>query len=90
MLLAAVQVVAKPNVNGEKRYHLICPLYPNGCVVDGSRAGATTPLFYYATATTDDYTYWIITEQQDGQYTIRNAATGKYITYDGQRTDAGQ
>ena len=90
MLLAAVQVVAKPNVNGEKRYHLICPLYPNGCVVDGSRAGATTPLFYFETATTDDYTYWIITEQQDGQFTIRNAATGKYVTYDGQRSDAGQ
>ena len=89
LLLAAVQAAAKPNLSSEKRYHLVCPLYPNGCVVDGGSAGATTPLFYYETATTADCTYWIITEQEDGQYTIQNAATGKYITYDGQRSDAG-
>ena len=87
--MAVVQAAAKPDLSSEKRYHLVCSLYPNGCVVDGSQAGATTPLFYFETATTAGYTYWIITELQEGQYTIQNAATGKYITYDGQRADAG-
>ena len=89
LLLTAMQVVAKPNVDSQKRYHLVCPMYAEGCVADGGRSGAATPLYYLERATTADYTYWMITEEQDGQYTIRNAATGKYITYDGQRTDAG-
>ena len=87
LLLMAVEIAAKPNVDKQKTYHVVCTLYANGCVVDGSEAGASTPLSYLTAATTDAGTYWIIEEQQDELYTIRNVATQKYITYDGQRTD---
>ena len=82
-----VQLQAKPAVTTGKRYHIVCTLYAGGCLTDGASAKAKTPLYYLPTATTDDATYWLIEEQQDGLYTISNAATNKYITYDGQRTD---
>jgi hypothetical protein len=88
-VVLSVKATGKPNLDPNKRYHIVCSYYSNGCVVDGASAAATTPLYYLETATTDESTYWIFTEQQDGQYTIQNAATGKYITYDGQRSDAG-
>ena len=88
-VVLSVKATGKPNLDPNKRYHIVCTYYSNGCVVDGASAAATTPLYHLQTATTDESTYWLFTEEQDGQYTIRNAATGKYITYDGQRSDAG-
>ena len=88
-VVLSVKAAGQPNLDPAKRYHIVCTYYPNGCVVDGASAGATTPLYHLQTATTDKSTYWIITEQQDGQYTIQNAATGKYVTYDGQRSEEG-
>ena len=84
-----MEAMGQPHLNPTKRYHIVCPLYSNGCLVDGASASATTPLYYLPTATTDESTYWGFTEEQEGMYTIRNIATGKYITYDGQRANAG-
>lgn len=89
-VVLSVKATGKPNLDPNKRYHIVCSYYSNGCLIDGASSGATTPLYHLETATTDESTYWLFTEQQDGQYTIRNAATGKYITYDGQRANAGE
>ncbi len=89
-VVLSVKATGKPNLDPNKRYHIVCTYYSNGCVVDGASAGATTPLYHLETATTDESTYWIFSEEQEGMYTIQNAATGKYITYDGQRANAGE
>lgn len=88
-LLLTIQAIGKPDIDSMKRYHIVCNQFPDGCTVDGSLAKATTPLYYQATATTEDYTYWIIEEHEEGLYTIQNVKTKQYITYDGQRADAG-
>ena len=77
----------KPGFDSARRYHIVCRQHQEGCVADGAWAGQTTPLYYLPTATTDDATYWLFTEEQQGLYSIRNARTGQYVTYDGVRTD---
>lgn len=86
-LFIVAQVAAKPELEANKRYQLVCEQYPGGCVTDGSTANANTPLYYLATANTAASSYWIIEEQEEGLFSIKNADTGKYITYDGVRMD---
>ena len=88
-VVLSVKATGKPNLDSNKRYHIVCSYYSNGCLIDGASAAATTPLYYLETATTDESTYWLFSEEQEGMYTIQNAATGKFVTYDGQRSDAG-
>ena len=80
-------MTAKPDVSTDKRYHIVCQLYQDGCVVDGASAGQNTPLYHVLSETTQTYSYWYFTEQEDGSYSIRNAQTGQYIVYDGVRED---
>ena len=87
MLSVFVQATAKPALNATKRYHVECELYTGGCVTDGGTANANTPLYYLTAATTAASTYWIIEEQKEGSFSIKNAATGQYVTYDGIRRD---
>ena len=84
-LSAAVVMTAAPNFTADKRYHIVCQQFTSGCVVDGASAGQQTPLYYYANATTANETYWIFTEVRNGCFSIKNAKTGQYITYDGVR-----
>lgn len=86
-LFVVAQVTAKPGLEANKRYQLESENFPGGCVTDGSIAGANTPLFYLTTANTAASSYWIIEEQEEGLFTIKNASTNKYITYDGIRMD---
>lgn len=86
-LFVVAQVTAKPGLEANKRYQLESEYFPGGCVTDGSIAGANTPLFYLTTANTAASSYWIIEEQEEGLFTIKNASTNKYITYDGIRMD---
>lgn len=89
-LFITIQAVGKPDMDSGKRYHIVCDQFPYGCVVDGSTTEentVNTPLFYLSTATEDESTYWIIEEQEEGLYTIKNAATNKFITYDGIRME---
>jgi len=81
---------AKPDVQTGTRYRIVCSLYPEGCVTDGATAGQNTPLYHLSKFTTDDENYWILTEEKEGYFSIKNAKTGKYITYDGARQDSPQ
>lgn len=80
-------MMAAPNFTAGKRYHIVCQQFTQGCVVDGASANQATPLSYLATATTSTETYWLFTEEQQGLFSIRNAKTSQYITYDGVRQD---
>ena len=87
LAFAALTAKATPGFSPSKRYHIVCTQFSGGCVIDGASANQSTPLYHLQKATTDDATFWLITEQNEGLYYITNAMTGKYVTYDGQRTD---
>ena len=82
-------MLAIPKLESGKRYHIVCQQFPQGCVADGASLEKNTPLYYLATATTDEETYWEF-EMQDAFCLIKNAKTGQYITYDGVRQDSPQ
>ena len=84
----SLALFANPDITSGKRYRIVCTLYQNGCVTDGATAGQNTPLYYLAKATNSNENYWIVTEEEEGYYSIKNAKTGKYITYDGVREDS--
>ena len=86
LLLGTMTAMAIPNFSKGKRYHIVCQQFPDGCVVDGASAGKQTPVSYLTAYTTDEATFWTITETNGGgQYYIQNAKTGQYVTYDGVR-----
>ena len=84
-LALTLGISATPDISTDKKYHIVCSQFPYGCVTDGVTAGEPTPLYYFTSATTDNETYWIFTEEAEGLYSIKNYATGQYITYDGVR-----
>ena len=88
LLTTAIGCWAAPDFTANKRYHIVCTLYTQGCVTDGATAGQTTPVYYLTTAKQTDETWWTFEEEQAGLFTIRNAKTGQYVSYDGVRQDA--
>ena len=90
ILTAALCVSATPDIVKGKRYHIVCTQFASGCVADGASVNQQTPLYHLPTATTNDETYWLFTEVEEGLFAIKNAKTGKYITYDGVRQDQPQ
>ncbi|MBM6992246.1 MAG: CotH kinase family protein [Prevotella sp.] len=90
VLTSIMAAWGKPNLVKGIKYHIICNEFPSGCVVDGSSFGQTTPLYYSTSATTADASYWLFTETSEGLYTIQNAATRQYITFDGERIEASK
>ncbi len=87
LLLAAVSTLhAAPNFTEGSRYFIVCQQFPNGCVTDGASNGLQTPLSYLTTQrTAGEANLWSVAEAGNGQYYIRNAKTGQYVTYDGVR-----
>ena len=79
---------AKPNFTSGTQYQITCSQYVTGCVVDGNSFGQATPIYFNTTATTDKASYWLFNEVEEGKYTIQNAATLQYVTYDGERIEA--
>lgn len=69
-------------------YRIVCTQYGGGGVLVGSEHGLQTPIFYSESDATSADAYWIFSPVGDGVYTICNSATGQYITYDGERTNA--
>lgn len=87
-LLLVMATWAKPNIKSNTRYRIVCQEMLSGCVVDGASFGQATPLYYSITPTSDASSYWYINEISDGKYTIQNASTHQYVTYDGERIEA--
>ena len=82
-----ITLLAKPGFIASKQYHIVCQQFTRGCVTDGKTAGQSTPLYYLTTARTTDETWWVLTEESNGCYSIKNAKTNQYVTYDGVRSD---
>lgn len=89
-LLLSLGIGASPAVKAGKKYHIVVAAHTGGCVADGKSAGQSTPLYYLPTATTDAWTYWEISEVEAGKFSIRNASTKQYVTYDGERIEASK
>lgn len=87
--LAWSKAIAIPNFVAGKKYRIVCSQFANGCVVEGSFVNQQTPVYYSTTKPKpeDDYAWWIITEEEQGLFSIMNAETGNYVTYDGIRDD---
>lgn len=79
-------LAAAPVIDVNKKYRINCIMWPQGCVVDGYITGVNPPVYYETSFTEQNAAYWYFKEVSDGQYTIQNAASMKYLTYDGQRT----
>ena len=90
-MVAFVRANAVPDFSSTKKYHIVCQLFPDGCVVDGLSAGMSdTPLYYEGQPTAASHSYWIINEEGGGRYSIQNAETRQYVTYDGVYTGSGR
>lgn len=87
-ITSSLVLLAKPNFSGSKKYHIVCSQFPSGCVTDGTTAQQNTPLFYLSTSSKDEETYWVMNEESDETFSIRNSKTGQYVTYDGVRSDS--
>lgn len=80
--MAAAQASDVDFVSG-KDYQIHCIQWPKGCVAP---LGTDSQALTY-TMTPGKTSWWTITRQADGTYTVRNAAEKTYFTYDGLRTD---
>ena len=78
---------AKPDFSIADRFQIACTMYEQGCIVEGSFDNQPTPLYHHQQHADAPATFWIINEESNGLYSIRNAVTGRYITYDGVRSD---
>ena len=87
-MLCATFLQAAPRLEAGKRYHIVCQQFTQGCVTDGATARQNTPVYYQPQATTGDETWWYFTQEDEGVYSIKNAKTGQYVTYDGVRSDS--
>ena len=87
LISSFTQIFAVPNFSANKKYHIVCSLYPNGCAIQGNAVNQQTPVYYNASSTTAKATYWIFTEVKSGEYSIQNSSTGQYVTYDGIRLE---
>lgn len=82
------EALAKLNFVSGTGYRIICYYYSSGSIFTGAAHSSSSPIIY---SVTDDIAadgYWIFNSVGDGIYTIKNASTGQYITYDGERTDS--
>ena len=56
-------------------------------VAPGSTHGVNSPLCVTDVNATDDDCFWYVQEYKAGQYALRNAKTGEYMTWDDVRSD---
>ena len=89
-LAVSANVWADPDFSKDKKYHIVCSQFSAGCVADGASANQNTPLYHLPEATQGEETYWLMNDEGDGYFSIKNAKTGQYVTYDGQRQDTPQ
>lgn len=76
---------AAPAFKANTKYRITCQYYSNvGSVCLGSNHNSNAYFYYYLNATTPSDAWWYITAEGSG-YTIRNATSGEYLTYTGDR-----
>ncbi len=86
--LATSLAWATPTFVSSKSYRMSCAAFGAGSICVGASHDLETPIYYSVTNDVPADGYWVFNAVSDGVYTICNASTGKYITYDGERTDS--
>lgn len=71
----------------DKTYQIQCKMWNSGSLQTGKSHGNNIPLFYDLSNTSNADAYWYLTEEETGKFSIKNASTGQYMTYDGERND---
>jgi len=82
VLLPAASAIHATRFKSGERYQIRCIEYPAGCVVPSP----DDPLALRYTEKPDDNIWWTITQERDGHFTIRHTKSGRYMTFDGERT----
>lgn len=88
LFLLFISILCKAfQFDAEKTYQIQCQMWNTGVLLTGEPHGNNIPLLYDQINTTSSDAYWYIKEIETGKYCFQNAFTGKYITYDGERTE---
>ena len=87
LLTAALHATIK--IDSGKKYYFVCDLWESGSMVLGNNHGAAPFIYYDATSgQLHEDSYWLITEDGNGYYTICNAQSKQYlVAVDGRLTD---
>lgn len=85
-LLACVGVKASPQFSSSVKYRFVCKSYGTGAMVLGSNHSSTAYIYYDTAGESADDAWWYVEKGTEG-YTLRNAKSGTYITYNAQRID---
>lgn len=84
VLLLGGAAYATPAFKKGAVYQISCrQYYAIGSIVPGDLYGSNSPLIYKTEDQLSNAAYWKIEPTKDGHFTICNAQTGQYITYDG-------
>lgn len=91
ILLTAILLAYMPHIyagltfQSGTGYKIVCSQWSEGVVLVGAQHNMSTPIFYEENDTDSEDSYWLFNEIEENIYTIQNASTGEYITYDGIR-----
>ena len=88
LLLAIVSVsitdvFASATFNPTNKYKIVCCQYMKGGIALGAEHNRQTALYYVTLSENEEDMLWYIDEKAPGYFSIRNAKSGQYITYDG-------
>ena len=78
---------ASVQISPDKTYQIQSKMWNSGSLQTGKSHGNNIPLFYDLSNTSNADAYWYLTEEETGKFSIKNASTGQYMTYDGERND---
>jgi hypothetical protein len=81
-IIAICTFAVETDLTSQTKCRIVCAQFNKGGLVVGTMHGTIIP-FYYSTTATTDYSdaLWLIEQQGNGKYSIKNAATNKYLTY---------
>ncbi len=83
---AGVGFAQSLKIDGGVKFRLSCVEEEGSSVAPGSSHGVNSPVCWTYTDATNADCYWYFKEVASGVYTIQNASTGEYMTWDGVRT----
>ena len=84
VLLAIAIISPKANISfdANKTYRILCTNNSTGGICLGTDHSNSTPLYYLASSNNEADQFWYLTNMGEGKYTIKNAKTNQYVTFD--------
>lgn len=83
---AGVAMAQTVTIDGSVKLRLSCEAEEGSSVAPGSSHGVNSPVCWTYTDAYNADCYWYLKEVNSGQYSIQNASTGEYMTWDGVRS----